>query len=132
MVDTQIVTKDRCFFHGGCRGLQPGDMLLPAAATGVDSVSGAAGAPYSRDHIYLTLSVEDARSYAAVFIPAGILERLQRGETIARSDLGGDVYEVEPLDEVGPDLDHPIPGVSWQTKRARVVRIVERGVAPDV
>lgn len=107
-------------------------MLLSAAETGVGSVSGDGGAPYSREHIYLAASVEEARSYAAVFIPPGIPERLQREEQIDQSDLGGDVYEVEPLAEVTPDLDDPIPGRSWQTKRARVVRVIERRVIPEL
>ncbi len=128
------MTSRRRFFPGGCRGLEPGEPLLPASVTGVASVSGAAGAPHRRDRIYLADTVEEARSYAALYIPPLIVEALAKREQITVDDLGGDLYEVEVSGEVIVDGDYSasMSTRSWEATAARVVRVLERGVSPDL
>ena len=99
-------------YHGGVSGLIPGQKLLPPFLT--DACS---GADYDSEHcradrVYLTTDVEEAAVYAALATPGG----------------GGDVYEVEPLDELEPDSP-PVPVTgSYAVRSATVVRVIRRGV----
>jgi hypothetical protein len=124
------VASDR-YYHGGARDLNPGDLVLSAAETGAHSVSGAGGAPYRRDRVYLTGTPGEARAYAALHIPEEALAAIAVGRRVSVADLGGDVYEVEPVGEVRPDRDYDgAPGRSWEAPRARVVCVLERRVPP--
>ena len=108
------------YFHGGRPGLAPGETIRSAAATGVPSVSDAAGDAYRKDRVYITTSEREARDYAGLFVPPS---------PSSLADLGGAVYEVEPLGPVEPDRDYKSqPGVSWETTEARVLRVVDERV----
>jgi len=99
-------------YHGGVSGLVPGQKLLPPRVTDACSC-----ADYNRDHcradrVYLTTDAEEAAVYAALATPGG----------------HGDVYEVEPLDELEPDPPAvPVTG-SYATRAATIVRVIRRGV----
>ena len=110
------------YFHGGRPGLGPGETIRSAEATGVPSVSARADA-YRADRVYITTSESEARDYAGLFVPPS---------PSSLADLGGAVYEVEPLGPVDPDRDYKgRPGVSWETTEAQVLRVVEQRVFPD-
>ena len=111
------------YFHGGRPGLAPGETIKSAAATGIPSVSAVADA-YRKDRVYITTSESEARDYAGLFVPPS---------PSSLADLGGAVYEVEPLGPVEPDRDYEgQPGVSWETTEARVLRVVDERVRPDL
>ena len=119
-LDNNLTSK---YFHGGCPGLSPGDTVRSARATGVRSVSSAAGDAYRRDRVYITASVAEARDYARLYISPSVMDALSHNGRLDLADLGGAVYEVEPLGPIEPDRDYVgNPGISWQTIEARVVR----------
>lgn len=133
-MDSGPVAMGHQFFHGGCRGLEPGDELLPPSKTGVSSVSGSGGAPYRRDRIYLTETVNEARSYAALYVPPLTLDALGRREQVTLDDFGGDLYEVEVIGKVVADRDYAeaVSERSWEAACARVICVLERRVPPDL
>lgn len=101
------------YFHGGFPGLRPGDLVLPPDTTGTDhrlsAVSAVLGAPVHAtrtDVVYVTTGRDVARAYAA-FYPDGAL------------------YEVKPRDELEPDPDCLMPGLSWHCSAAEVVAVVD-------
>lgn len=118
------------FFHGGVRRLKPGDIVQPPSITGAPCASdyGAEGV-HRRDRVYLTIDINAARFWAAMY--AG---RRPDGRTIMGR---GDLYEVEPLTALEHDPDAVAPGYSFQVGAARVARVIERfvtfpdGVTPD-
>lgn len=106
------------WFHGGVPGLEPGALLLPPSETGNatlgqygDRVAAETGTanPHRSDRVYLTSDVRMAVPYAGV-VP------------------DGDVYEAVPLGRIEPDPDCRQPGLSVQCARARIVRVIRRGV----
>jgi len=104
------------FYHGGVRGLNPGDRLLPASRTGNSMIrrmegeqarSIQADARYSPDFVYVTRSKFDATIFAA--------------------GSEGDLYEVEPIGTYGIDPDQPN---SFKARAARVRRVLHRHPVP--
>jgi len=119
-------------FHGGCPGLKVGDLILPADRVDTDSVSGSQGAPYRTDRVYVTSDVLVARSYAGVYASPKALRDQLGGKLPSFRELSyGDVYEVEPLGALEPDLDYETPNLSFQTTHARVLTVVETAVPPE-
>lgn len=114
------------YYHGGVRGLNPGDLILPAGETGAVSIADV-GAPddeialkvarvHRKDRVYLTTEPVIARVFASLAVNS-------------RRRYGGDVYRVEPIGDVEPDPDYLSgDGGSVQAPRARVVEVVERRV----
>lgn len=118
-------------FHGGCPGLRTGDLILPADDVGTASVSGDRGAPYRTDRVYVTTDLSLARSYAGIYAsPKAIRDQLAGRLPSLRELSYGDVYEVEPLGPLEPDLDYETPDLSFQTTQARVLRVIEMAVPP--
>lgn len=113
-------------YHGGAYGLnlQPGDLILPPTETGAEALRDLAdehaipGAEVMhRDRVYVTTDQRAAAMFAAMRATAD-----SRG-------VGGDVYEVEALGPLHHDPDYHGPrGVSFETTRARVVRVTRRRV----
>ena len=99
-------------YHGGVPGLVPGQALLPPSVTGARSCADYDGEHCRADRVYLTTDAEEAAVYAALATPGG----------------RGDVYEVEPIDEL--ELDSPAVAMtgSYATRAAAVVRVIRRGV----
>jgi hypothetical protein len=125
----------RRFFHGGIRGLQVGEYVLPSDETGAFSVSGDFGAPYRTDRVYITTDEAAARSYAGLAIPSELIEGRRRGlSPVALSKLGiglgGAVYEVEPVGELTSDADEGPH--SWEALKAMIMRVVDPAVPPAV
>ncbi len=99
-------------YHGGVSGLVPGQKLLPPSLTAACSCADYDGEHCRADRVYLTTDAEEAAVYAALATPGG----------------RGDVYEVEPLDELEPDSP-PVPVTgSYAVRSATVVRVIRRGV----
>lgn len=113
-------------YHGGPAGLRE---ILPPTRTGVMSTLDAARkaavepggdvtlaarseAVIRRDRVYLTSDPDEASLFAAMN-PSG---------------LPGVVYEVEPVGDVEPDPDYSGPATVVHASRARVCRVVYRGV----
>jgi hypothetical protein len=101
------------FFHGGVPGFQPGDLLLPPQATGVERTltavaqeMGASADHARRDVVYVTSGREVARVYAALTPDGGL-------------------YEVVPEGPLGEDPDCTLAGVSFTCRYAVVVRVVD-------
>jgi hypothetical protein len=93
-------------------GLVPGQKLLPPSLTDAGSCADYDGEHCRADRVYLTTDAEEAAVYTALATPGG----------------HGDVYEVEPLDELEPDSPGvPVSG-SYATRAANVVSVVRRGV----
>jgi hypothetical protein len=114
------------FFHGGPPGLRE---ILPPTRTGVMSTLDAARmatiepggdatlaarseAVIRRDRVYLTSDPDEASLFASMN-PSG---------------QPGVVYEVEPIGDVEPDPDYSGPASVVHCRRARVLRVVYRGV----
>jgi hypothetical protein len=97
------------------------------------TVSTVAGEAYSPDRVYLTTDEDAARAYAGLYMSPSVMRQAQAGVAPSSLEgLGGAVYEVEPLGPVEPDRDDSAPGLSWQTTRARVVRVIDPHVAPGI
>lgn len=106
-------------FHGGVRGLYPGNLLLPPNRTRAPSIAAVTSDGVCRtDRVYLTADLAVARLFAHLYPPRG----------------GGWVYEVEPLGDLEPDptlrtmLVDADPAQSFAVPEARVVRVAERNV----
>ena len=76
------------WYHGGFPGLEPGDLILPAATeTGAKSV-GDLDPHCRRDRVYATSILADALVYAGL--------------------AAGDVYEVEPAEPIEHEGPQPL------------------------
>jgi len=95
------------YYHGGVPGLRPGDFLLPPSESGYPYPCDLFGSAGRRDRVYVTTSAEDAALFAA-FHPW----------------RKGNVYEVEPELPLEPDPDCNEPGLSFATKKAKIVKVV--------
>lgn len=101
-------TMQRRLYHGGPPRLYPGDYILPPCETGEPSTAiYGAGAVCRTDRVYVTTDPQAAAIYAA-------FHRSGKGQ----------VYEVEPEGGLTPDLDCTAPGLSFETERARIVRMI--------
>lgn len=112
-------------YHGGPAGLRE---ILPPVRTGVMSTLDAARsaaneygdatlrarseAVIRKDRVYLTSDPDEATLFAAMN-PSG---------------APGVVYEVEPVGDTEPDPDYSGPATVVAAPRARVRRVVRRGV----
>jgi hypothetical protein len=95
--------KTATYFHGGDRGLQVGDYILPPSET---DVTGMSHPLYQRDRAYITPSIIDAYFYA--------------------SDPDNHkpvVYVVKPEGEIEPDPDCNRSGGSFACRRAKIIAI---------
>jgi hypothetical protein len=112
----------------------PGPLVIPPrmrVSASTSSVSGAFGAPYRRDRVYVTTDQAAARSYAALTIPPELVDARRRALPLAEVrklgvKLGGAVYEVDPIGELTADLDEA--GHSWEVPMARIIRVVDATV----
>jgi hypothetical protein len=94
----------RCFFHGGNRGLKPGDYILPASETGSLSASDfGAQIVHREDRVYVSTRQIDAELFASA----------------CREPV---VYEVEPIGDLSPDPDCR-SGSSFTCSKARIVSV---------
>jgi hypothetical protein len=93
------------YFHGGKRGLQVGDYILPPAETGLVSVAGSNNLNYRPDRVYVTSSIDVARYFGSGYL----------GKEI--------VYEVVPDEELALDPDDTRPGSSFACPKARIIAI---------
>lgn len=73
------------YFHGGARGLQPGDLIRPAISLGIVRTKTPNQPRYNPRRVYITT----IRWYAELFA----------------SGAGGDLYEVKPVGRALDDLD---------------------------
>lgn len=114
-------------WHGGAPDLRPGDLILPPASTGAESMrQESIDAEFRRvvtapDLVYVTTERELARAIAAHWAK----RRNSQGR--------GWLYRVS-LDDVdlAPDDDLPCgPFISFQAARVRVAAVFDRGVDPD-
>lgn len=111
------------YFHGGVRGLRPGDKILPPSQTGAlsmadldvpDAMKAELAKVHRRDRVYLCAHLDGARLYAAA-CPAG------------GKRYGGSVYLVQPDGDIEPDPDWRGPaGDSIACRSATVIRIIDR------
>ena len=97
-------------FHGGKHGLNVGDELLPpsvtrSAKTLLKYARNIPGCTQRADRVYLTTDPDAAFMYAAM-----------------HPDRGA-VYEVE-ANEIEPDPDCTMPGLSWQAPKATIVAVL--------
>ncbi|MZR15043.1 hypothetical protein GQE99_18645 [Maritimibacter sp. DP07] len=74
---------DAPLFHGGLRGREVGDLLLPGGTTG-QNPHGFQDADFRRQSVYVTPVIEDAEKFA--------------------EGCAGSLYRVQPKGEVGIDL----------------------------
>ena len=90
------------YFHGGRANLQKGNFILPPVITQAKSMASFGNKDCDRAKVYVTTSFEAAAMYAA-----GVL---------------GDVYEVEPVGELGHDPDCLVDGLSYSCNKARILK----------
>lgn len=89
------------YFHGGNRGLNVGDYILPQSETGVVGMSH----PLCRkDRVYVTPLIDHARFFASG----------------AKKPV---VYEVVPEGDVEADPDATKTGISFACPKARIIAI---------
>ncbi|MBA2717452.1 MAG: SEC-C domain-containing protein [Propionibacteriales bacterium] len=120
-------------FHGGAPGLKLGDLVRSAYELGVVSVSGASGAPYRSDRVYLTTSLDCAEHYAGVFLPQTVWDDIhhKRQPDPMAHRWGASIYEVDTDGPLVLDADHD-DGFSWEAPVARVIRLVQAVVSPNL
>lgn len=103
------------YWHGGVRGLQPGDLLRPVPHPKMVRAYREDDAPYDPNLVYVTTDRDLGRMFASLVITG--------------DDAGGDLYNVEPVGPVMLDPDYPEDmGVSFACASATVVHAVERSV----
>lgn len=106
------------YFHGGAPGLRVGEILVPASQLGLSYQYLALQHTYDPDWVYVTTDEGVAAAYAS------------RHVTGAGQTVPGDLYEVQPLDELLGDPDYDLfPRVFFRCRRARIVRQVEAAVS---
>lgn len=91
------------YFHGGDRGLQVGDYILPQSETGVVGMS---HPNYRKDRAYITPSIVDAYFYAS---------KPDHKKPV--------VYVVKPDGDIEPDPDCQRPGGSFACAKAKVIAL---------
>jgi hypothetical protein len=110
--------SSRPYFHGGVPDKEPGEDLLPAERLGLKFQYLMDQAPYDPRWVYLTSDEAVASAYASRYLDG------------SGHPAPGDVYEVEPLDSPRVDPDHHVfPDAYSRCTRARIVRVVARGLA---
>jgi hypothetical protein len=95
--------KKVTYFHGGNRGLQVGDYILPQSETGAEY------APHElhrKDRAYITPSIDAANFYGS--------------KPWHKNPV---VYVVKPEGEIEADPDCNVPGGSFACQKARVIAI---------
>jgi hypothetical protein len=95
------------YFHGGARGLQPGDLIRPAISLGIEKTKTPNQPRYNPHRVYITR----LRWYAELFA----------------NGHQGDVYEVQPVGRALPDLDAK---GSFQCSCAEVVAVLAEHPVP--
>lgn len=113
-------------WHGGVPGLAVGDRLLPPSETGhqhtwaeTSAAIGLRSIAQRRDRVYVTSDRELAKVFARTWHDG------------ARERSHGWLYEVS-ADDLEDDADLlSVPGISFQVGSALIIRVADRGVAPD-
>lgn len=113
------MTTSLPLYHGGVPGLAVGDLVLPG---------------HSRDHHHPGRPWCEARARGETYGGDGPSHRLAVYVTTDRSYARfhaslyglGDLYEVEPIGEITPSEEDPVP--SWTCESARVALVVQRAV----
>jgi len=103
------------FYHGGVKGLKVGDKILPPWITGKSTLLQHAqeidpNGPQRDDKVYITTDKEAAKLFASVY-------------------PNGDVYQVIPGEDIEPDPDCLVPGLSYQCSVATVKMVVVKDVS---
>ncbi|MGY4177777.1 hypothetical protein ACVIHH_003068 [Bradyrhizobium sp. USDA 4518] len=94
----------RPYFHGGNAGLEIGKYILPPAETNAPQNGVVPSNIRGKDHIYMVREFVKAAPWAA-------------------HHKNPVIYEVEPEGEIENDPDVDQPGLSYRSKRARIVAI---------
>jgi hypothetical protein len=95
--------KKTTFLHGGNRGLQVGDYVLPSSETGVVGITH----PLHRaDRVYITPSIVDAQFYAS-----------------SPDHKTPVVYIVKPEGKIESDPDCARPGGSFTCQKGKIIAI---------
>lgn len=124
----QIRAGEVALYHGGCPAIRVGDAILPPTVTGAISSRVAQHSSRlgpvrtRRDLVYVTTEINLALVSAASWL------------TRAAGNGRGWLYRVELEGDVEFDLDEDLPRgpfVSFQTSRARVAAVLDRGVDPS-
>lgn len=118
--------SDPRLWHGGAPGRQVGNLLEPPADTGLQYTrlhqsieQGQRDIAQRLDRVYITADRHLALAYASTWTPDGVRYR------------GGSLYLVES-EEREPDEDLlSLPGVSFQTRSARVKGVAKARVPFD-
>jgi hypothetical protein len=93
-------------YHGGPPFLSKNSKILPPSVTGVKCASDfGAGHVHRRDKVYVTSDLLAAKMFASLH-PSGL----------------GEVFEVEPFDDIEPDPDCDDASLSFQCSYATVIR----------
>ena len=94
------------YFHGGYGKLHVGDLVKPPSVTDAPSSASYGNHLCKRDRVYIT-TIYSFALYCAAMYPS------EKGK----------VYQVKPVGDLEPDLDCSIPGISFECKAARVVKV---------
>lgn len=101
------------FYHGGVKNLAIGDFILSPVVTGQSTLGQyVSDADAQKGHnlpnkVYITTDLNAARTYASV-------------------KPKGDVYVVQPIGDIGADID--APEISFTCDKAVIVSVVQRNV----
>lgn len=118
------------FYHGGQPGLEPGDLILPPAETGITTLGSilAEHDPWLHRSTGRYLDLADRVYLADLGIAVGYA---CLWTACPWTEHDGAVYAVRPLGELerDPDPDSRARGRCWMASRAEITRVVYPAVA---
>ena len=117
------MSSDLMLYHGGARGMRPGDVIEPHPPNYVDGCE-ICDAHRQGAEIAIGGQVIDPANHAPEFVFA-TTDR-EYGKFYASKFPRGDLYRVEPIGELIPSEHDPFP--TWMARSFRVLAVYERRV----
>jgi 8-oxo-dGTP pyrophosphatase MutT (NUDIX family) len=128
------LTAPEIFYHGGTPGLHVGDMLLPPTVTGVrpkmdgqlDALKGMYG--MTPERLEAARQMVHQRDNHRVFITKDLMTAAYFASLHSH---GGDVYQVEPIDNIADTTHFSFMPSETTCDRARIVGVAMEGVTQE-
>src|ERR1035437_150519 len=129
-----LATPEEIFYHGGTPGLHVGDLLLPPTVTGVrpkmdgqlDALKGTYG--MTPERLEATRQMVHQRDNHRVFMTKDLMTA---AVFASLNPSGGDVYQVEPIDDIADTTHFSFVSSETTCASARIVAVVMERVTWD-